>query len=634
MINKDNLLQQARKLEEYRSKNQDLIIFDGRTKGNYLGTRLDELYEFLLETDPSGLALGLMLAEMTEATIIGSQIDLHRVLREEGFVSRLNDVLSIERSIGAEVDEPRARLIERLTASLSAISDGFGTPDNREVAICLRDALYCIHTGLTLRWLTLDKDAPAAPSHLPLAIDVTHWPDLPAFLDALRTELPMGAHLARVNKTDTVIGLKSPGRSAYLSSLAISNGRMREERANSYHMAEQFDLDTAIERYPEWLPPKKPFHAHDNPYPQSVAESPINAITDLTRDRLLWLAMVVEMGVQRMAGVSDDVELVESLIRSKPETISLLSAPEVETGRELAVISPNWRFELPSVRMLFDGLLFSRWEQAFLAPALDGLTVDMLYQVRSENYALNFETKEVTPWVEEGLRFSMDRDNFAMRHAYLSGVSPYLAGTRDEVVSAQIATLERNLAAYLIGWGNRKFGRLYDEWVGSFKTAVGANVVSAVRLGVAKILPVDHASRRSGCDVLALYSQKTGRKTFQPMCFINPKKEPKWVAVISPRSSLDILAMMGKPDESALPGFLRGWSRSMSWATLDSRARVRMPSFGDGPTIHEADFFRNPPSDDVWCFAGGEVGDRVVRDRMFQVEVYLSDEHRPPAAKA
>lgn len=163
---------------------------------------------------------------MIEATIEGSTVKLSRVLREPGFVEQLRTILDLKQALTAEIAEPAAKLMTKINASLGEVADSFGYPTSREVAICLRDAIYSMKEGLTPRWLQYSANAPSF--HAPICQDIHHFLDTSAFLIALREPMPYGAHLARIGLTQTAIGIKQPGRVAYLSSqfINVHTGKM------------------------------------------------------------------------------------------------------------------------------------------------------------------------------------------------------------------------------------------------------------------------------------------------------------------------------------------------------------------------------------------------------------------------
>lgn len=88
-----------KRLEGFRGSDTPLIIFDSRDRGNYGAYEWDRTVEMLRKHDPTGLAEGLLLLEMCEATINGSRVELSRVLREEGYLERLSEIISIQKEI-------------------------------------------------------------------------------------------------------------------------------------------------------------------------------------------------------------------------------------------------------------------------------------------------------------------------------------------------------------------------------------------------------------------------------------------------------------------------------------------------------------------------------------------------------
>lgn len=119
-------------------------------------------------------------------------------------------------------------------------------------------------------------------------------------------------------------------------------------------------------------------------------------IGQLARDRLIWLAMLVEMAQQQMESAADaDVQLTETLVRALPD-------PSTNGVNVPALITPNWSIGLPSLESAFESFGFAEWEKRFQRPALDGITPDVFFRVSDAgDYAINLDTREITPWREK-----------------------------------------------------------------------------------------------------------------------------------------------------------------------------------------------------------------------------------------
>lgn len=82
VISETKLQQLAQSLQDYRGNGRDEVLFDTLDRGNYGGYHWNKHVQMLQEADPSGLFTRMLLAEMVEATIVGSKVKLDRVLRE------------------------------------------------------------------------------------------------------------------------------------------------------------------------------------------------------------------------------------------------------------------------------------------------------------------------------------------------------------------------------------------------------------------------------------------------------------------------------------------------------------------------------------------------------------------------
>lgn len=599
-ISEEKIQELAKALHNYRGTGHDTILFDTRDPGNYGAYYWDLHSDMLMKADPTGLSLGMLLAEMVEATIRGSKVKLDRVLREPGFLSQLYAIQNLERELLSAIAKPRATLLRQLTDSLQRVSPDFEAPSTREVAICIRDAVYSISTGLTLRWLECrDVDM---PSHLRLCPEIRRFDTVADFVDGLRTELPLGAHLARIGIDHTAIGMKSPGRVAYLSSLCISRGSMQEGRATNHHMAESLDLDTAVERYPEWMKYDTRQYGGSSRAIPGPSDAGVDHIASLPRDRLLWLAMVVEMGGQMMSAATSTVELVETMSRALPESPAVTTLP--------AVIQPNWRVAHPEVQAVFNSFGFAPWEAKFLAPALEGLDHHAFLRVGGE-YSIDVVTKAVADWSTKNTFMSFDRD----RLVRLTGVEASLTGTRAEVENAREALFGKNLVTWLMAWGNYHFMREHTEMRDWFKSALTKNLPKALS-AVCVSWKTPEFKVENG---LNLYRQNSKRVGYSPRCLLTGKEVDR-VAHFIPDTAQDLVEMLGLSSEGDLPKFLQGWAREQSWTTTSGQARSTSPYL----VGHR------------WCFSERvheEWSNRFVEATVNLNQAALNEVSRVPAAK-
>ena len=140
MISINKLDTIAKLLADYRGRSShgsDFLLFDGRDHGNYLGYSFADTAAMLRRADPTGLSEGMLLDAMIEATISHSTVKLSKLLREEGYIAKLSEVLEIKKTLMEDLDEPQSNLMDYLTSTMAGISADLGEPTTREVAICL-----------------------------------------------------------------------------------------------------------------------------------------------------------------------------------------------------------------------------------------------------------------------------------------------------------------------------------------------------------------------------------------------------------------------------------------------------------------------------------------------------------------
>lgn len=539
-------------LEALRGEGRDLYLFDSRDRGNYGGYNLERDWDLLERTDPTGFASALLLDEMIEATIRGSKLPLDRVLREDGYLDRVRQVLDIKDRLLAGLDEPRAAFTAKVTAALATISPEYGELAPREVACCLRDALFSLDTGLTLHWLRCDPVPASGP--LPLSAEVLHFANMPDFVKALQYELPFGAFVGCINHQDTVLGFKQPGRVAYLARYRINthSGQMWQDAKSGSNLAERFDLGHASERFPDWTPERTKWgmdrsHNGSSHLVEPSRKSNLSALADLPRDVVLWVALLTEMMRQRLPEADPaTVVLTESMLRALP-------APA-----RLPVVQSNFTLVTPPLESVFDSLDLEPGVRAQMQPALEGLSLDHMLPVGEVPLAINRTTKEMQPWLERSDCFSMEGgpEWFNACHTRITPVSANLVGTREEVEAARNTILTRNLTNFLVEWLNAKVTVAWltevHDW---FKTAV------AERLPDILSHPLVMKSDSDLHGLIHFYNQSSKHKTYRAMCWLNKKLEPTCRLVLAPRNSAELVDMLGLSSEAELPELLRGWSR-------------------------------------------------------------------------
>ena len=420
----------------------------------------------------------------------------------------------------------------------------------------------------------------------------------------------LGAHLARVGYDQTCIGIKQPGRIAYLSSISINihNGQMRQELANNAHMAEEYDLDTPIQRYPQWFASPAVPHGtslrHDERLLEQSKKHTVNDITLLPRDRLIWLAMVIEMATQRMSATqSSEVELSEVAVRA-------LGLDSRNTTNLPVAIQPNWQIEDLKLSEVFVSLGLSKWERRYLVPAISGLTSAHFLPIGDQVMALNLDTRELTPWQSD--RSGISYHDYFERHAEVIAATVDMIGTRSEVWSARYKIMCSNLANYLLLWGNRRFELDWKSFEPQLRELLTANLPKALACRCSTITLADMTH---GAGV-TLYTQSAKHRTFRPNCFFNGKKPMTHFATLQANNSQDLIEILGLEDESKLPAFLQGWSRKFGWTTSDRTAKA--------PTCERWQFADTGRNNSTWrkfcaakvCFNARSVGTNPVSSQL------------------
>lgn len=548
-------------LVEYRGDGRTDVLFNASDRGNYVGTYWDQGLAELLKADPTGLAAGMMIREQLEATLCSSKVSLTRVLREEGFLAGLQTILDVQGEVDAAIAAPKAALMRKVDHALAALSPELGATSPLEMAICLRDAIHSMERGLTLRWLECDPDVSVGDAPIALCNAVTAYPDIGTFVGALRSVMPAGAHLARIGLGQTAIGIKQHGRIAYLSSLSLSaSGDVVQRRDDDYGV-EELDLDTPVDRYPAWTT------GTGFVEPQYSVRVPgggglrYPTIASLPRDRLVWLAMVVEIATQRMSEADPGaVELAERLVLALPQR-GLNGAQGAETLP--ALIKPNWRSADLTVADVLGDLELSSWELKFLAPALRDRTAAHFQPVSAGELLLHLDSGTLLE-----APGPQDEGDWVTDHVAVMALDPNWVGTRVETEAVARTLFVRNLASYLMAWGNRQWRLEWDAVKPGLRERFAAALPRAL-MATCGTVSVPAFTTLYG---LHLHRQSPKHKTYKPLCFFSAsgrrgiKTEVTHVLHMQPVTAAEVVEVLGFESESDLPGFLQGWSRDCSWA--------------------------------------------------------------------
>lgn len=563
MINKSLLNSVSSRLEIFRKGTPENpvpdIIFDGRDKGNYLSYSWPDTVEMLRRHDPTGLCEAMLLDAMIEATIDLSKVKLSSVLREIGFIERLAEILDIKDDLSRELDNPREALIGNITGALGSVSADFQAPSSKEVAICLRDAIYSIDSGLKLRWL--DCSSHEMDPYLKIQPEIRQFKDIKDFVCALRWEMPPGAHMARIGVRGTAMGMKAPGRVAYLSSMSVSieTGKIKEHRATNQHMAEKLDLDTAVERYPEWIQANV-----GRVVELSGADTHlINTINKLDRSCLIWFAMVTHMTAQHMAQTPvNSVELSEVL------ALALPSPSSSKPGNLPALFNPNWTMRDPGLVEIFNNLGLSVWESKFLKPSIEGFKLEDFLPEKPS--CIDFETRKIEQSVDPDAASLSQKNDQDERTISLITVSSDWVGSKNELSQARISLAKRNLTRWIYAWGNHQFEKEIKSHLDYFKQKISQSWKSNLE---ARCLAIETPDEGRGWTMINIFSQSKNHKTYKPVCCINGKSAVTHVLRFTPENDSDLVKMLGLSEISELPEFLRGWERAPEIANEDRYRR-------------------------------------------------------------
>lgn len=123
-------------------------------------------------------------------------------------------------------------------------------------------------------------------------------------------------------------------------------------------MAEELDLDKAIQRDPNWISGEKADPIQRRNQEAGLLANPgahdIDRISKLPRDRLIWLAMVIEMASQKMQAAEP-----KNVVLSEAVSLAL---PGLEKRNLPVPVTPNWSVKQLSLEEMFSSLRLSDWE--------------------------------------------------------------------------------------------------------------------------------------------------------------------------------------------------------------------------------------------------------------------------------
>ena len=539
-------------LKEYRLDPQ--LLHDARDRGNYHDDSAIKQFEMLKRSDKTGFAVGMMLNEMIEATIAGSTVRLSDVLRQEDFLLKIFKIRSLQQMVQELVGDATSNFQDRLEEKICKISPNFGRPTTREIACCLRDAVYGLDRGLTIRWLRFDEVGSNEPVGIHDKIIVC--PTVADFTDRLKGELPYGCYLAKIGSGNTAIGIKKPGRIAYLSSMSVNTHTGDMEEGTNPSLVEHLDLTTPGYRYPDWKTYK---HMGDTLHVDGDAD--INNLSDLKRDNLMWLAMVAELASQEMAKVeAGAIRLTESV------RLAITNGEQI--AKMPVLYRPNWSLQKPTLPQLMETLGFHQgWLSTYLAEAIEGLDADTFLPVSEENGYFIFKTKTFMPISEIKALGYFQESALYKQGVKFTALSPGIACTEEETDLAIKTIMGRNLSRYLFKWGNDRFLSLWEKDKDWFIRLVTKNIKSAIDMESTRVFPETHSFRELGMGISSICAQHPKRKGFSPLCYFDKKSTVNAIALVSPQDATDMCKALGMKSTAKLPVYLQEWSRFLGWST-------------------------------------------------------------------
>lgn len=573
MISYDFLESINAQLTDYRSDGKTLILFDSRDRTNYGDHSWPNTVALLKSADPTGLAVAMLISAKIDATIACSQVKLLRVLEEPGYLDEIKEIHRIRERLDEVLLGPLGVFMERVEFLITKVSPDFAKPTKREIAVSLRDAIYCISQGMKMSWVQCDGEQPNTPVGLHYKVSISDT--LAGFVEMLKGDLPLGVHLAKVGHEATAIGFKKPGRIMYLSSmyLDVHTGRMGESQTQDKHMRDKLDLDGFDRRFPEWTT----FLGRGKE--NEVAAEP--QLKMISRDCMIWLAMMVELANQEVGRVT-------------PSTIRLTESGKQAISHDSMVRSnlpvpyvPSWTLKLPSQAEVFESLGFAEWEKKYLGKLLEGVEEGAFLPIGDERLALRYDTKKQAPVFREGEPGYdyFKNSELSKNSSALTSLSESIAGTQEEVEAIALRIYQRNMSTWLMKLGNIQFSQQWKDDKEWFKKRLAKNAEKALNHDCASIIPEGNKM-----DAATVWEQSPKHTGFKALCFFNKKTMADTAGLLTPKTAKDIVAILGLKNEAALPEHLQGWSREQSWTTTNYLGAdtpcIERWCFGDPKVTH------------------------------------------------
>jgi hypothetical protein len=325
-------------------------------------------------------------------------------------------------------------------------------------------------------------------------------------------------------------------------------------------------------------------------------DAKITTVQQIPRDSIIWLAMMVELVNQEMGRVDP------STIKLSESARMAITHGASERNTLPVPYTPSWVYQPPALAEMLNSLGLSEWELTFLAPALTEIDPLDFIPVGDSRVGYHFIEKGITP--------RPDRDSSGRWVQFIS-ISEGIAGTQEEVQAVVRKIYQKNLADYLITWGNRQFAehwRLDRQW---FLEKLTDNAIKAMDAACSKVKLYDFERWSAPC----VFKQSPKHKGFRPLCYITGKGDCDVKTHVYPQNANDIVEVLGLASMDELPVYLQGWSRDLGWTTTDFFT-------GENPGI----------TDQRWYFACDKDGNSDDPESSYEGFIYFNSANHPTGA--
>jgi hypothetical protein len=208
------------------------------------------------------------------------------------------------------------------------------------------------------------------------------------------------------------------------------------------------------------------------------------------------------------------------------------------------------------------------WMAGFFAEALVGMTADTFLPMGETKLGFCPETRTYVRWPgEHDNEFNFNERAKIRKGRYcFIAVSQGVAGTEEEVDDAIKTIFARNLAEYLMIWGNEKFELLWARDKDWFIKRIQKNMAKAIDHESTQVFST-YDKAQTAQTIKSLYSQNPKRQGFSPLCVFDGKNGVNAVARVSPRNAEELSQLLGMKSVNYLPDYLKLWKRDLGWTT-------------------------------------------------------------------